>query len=299
MNATHIYNEDCLDTMGKLHEGSVDMILTSPPYADLRDYKGYKQGNINVNDVAHEAFRILKEGGVMVWVIGDKIKNGAENLQPFEHALIISEAGFNLYDTIIYHKDFRGFMGTPENMYYQNFEYMLVFSKGKIKTTNLICDRVSVSKTGGKNIRNKDGSITSKKGIIKVKPVGKRENIWRYEVGGAKSASDKIASEHPAIFPEQLAADHIKSWSNKGDIVYDPFLGSGTTSKMAYLLGRRFMGSEIAKEYCDIANRRLEQVMQQRTFNLEQKVCNDCQEATDDAILAEDGYSCQRCWKNN
>lgn len=252
-----ILNEDCLLTMPKLDNNSIDMILTSPPYSDLRTYKGYKANSLDINAIAHDCFRILKQGGAMVWVVGDKIKDGAENLEPFEHALIITEAGFSLYDTIIYHKDFRGAVGTPKNMYFQNFEYMFVFSKGKIKTTNLIVDRKNTSKTGGGNIRNADGSIKKNKQII-VPPIGKRENIWRYEVGGHKSSTDPFASNHPAIFPEQLAADHITSWSNKGDVVYDPFMGSGTTAKMSYLLGRDYIGSEISEEYCDIAEKRLE-----------------------------------------
>ena len=78
-----------------------------------------------------------------------------------------------------------------------------------------------------------------------------------YSSGYMVSSKDKIAFEHPAIYPEQLVEDHILSWSNENDLIYDPFMGSGTTAKMAILNKRNWIGSEISKEYCDIITRRL------------------------------------------
>ena len=163
---------------------------------------------------------------------------------------------------MIYQKDSISFPET--NRYSQIFEYMFVLSKGKPKTTNIIKDRKNLDyiRTNGKKRikgreRQSDGTLTdSKKGNL-LKEYGSRFNIWRISAGYNKSTKDKIAFEHPAIFPEQLCADHIITWSNPGDLVYDPFMGSGTTAKMAKLNNRKYMGSEISSEYCKIIDERL------------------------------------------
>jgi DNA modification methylase len=88
--------------------------------------------------------------------------------------------------------------------------------------------------------------------IVERKPFGKRNNIWRFDT--------QKNTEHPAPFPEQLANDHIISWSNENDLIYDPFMGSGTTAKMAMLNNRKYIGSEISDKYCDMATNRIKKI---------------------------------------
>ena len=84
MEITKIYNEDCLVTMKKMPDNFVDLVLTSPPYDDLRNYNGYK---LVFENVAKELFRIIKKGGVVIWVVGDKTDNGSESGTSFKQAL--------------------------------------------------------------------------------------------------------------------------------------------------------------------------------------------------------------------
>ena len=134
----NIFNEDCLKTISKMPKDFVDLVVTSPPYDDLRDYDGNKDFNFRL--IVKELFKILKEGGVIVWVVGDQTKNHNESGTSFRQALFFQEIGFNLFDTMIYLKPPRGAVGNNKT-YWQSFEYMFVFSKGKPKTINLIKDR--------------------------------------------------------------------------------------------------------------------------------------------------------------
>ncbi|MBO3635177.1 DNA-methyltransferase [Bacillus subtilis] len=252
-----IHNNDCVQFMREnIGDCSIDLTVTSPPYDDLRNYNGY---SFNFEETAKELYRVTKEGGVVVWVVGDKTHNGSESGTSFKQALYFKEIGFNLHDTMIYEKDSISF--PDKNRYYQIFEYMFVFSKGKPKTVNLISDRKNKWYNGKKHIkghyRKMDGEKVRHNKQNLLKEFGVRFNIWRIPNGHQKSTLDKVAFEHPAIFPERLAEDHILSWSNEGDIVLDPFMGSGTTAKMAALNNRKYIGTEISKEYCDIANERL------------------------------------------
>jgi len=253
-----IYNEDCLITMSqRIPNNFVDLILTSPPYDNLRTYKGY---NFNFEAIASELYRITKKGGILVWIVNDATINGSETGISFKQALFFKEIGFLLHDTMIYQKT--GCPNPSKNRYLANFEYMFVFSKGKPKTYNLIEDRKNrfTERWGkGRKVRKKDGSWLYRDNY-KVKEYGRRFNIWQYNNGGQGYGGDKYADKHPATFPEKLAYDHIISWSNKGDLVYDPFMGSGTTAKMALLSYRKYIGSEISKEYCELATYRLDNV---------------------------------------
>ena len=250
-----IHNEKCQDTMSKLPDGFVDLVVTSPPYDDLRKYSGC--GFDDFEGVAQSLFRVVKDGGVVVWVVADQTKNGSESGTSFRQALYFKEIGFNLFDTMIYQKPPRGAVGNNKT-YWQSFEYMFVFSKGKPKCINLICDRENKdARVGDKSTKRLfDGSKkkVSRSGYGKF---GRRTNVWQYLIGKNHSTKDEVAFSHPAIFPEKLAADHIKSWSNEGDVVYDPFNGSGTTTKMAKVLNRKWLGSEVHNEYCQIANQRI------------------------------------------
>lgn len=246
METNKIYNENCLDTMARMPDNFVDLTVTSPPYDNLRDYKGY---SFDFESIAKELYRITKEGGVVVWVVGDETQDGSESGTSFRQALYFKETGFNLHDTMIYSKN--GFRFPFPNRYHQVFEYMFIFSKGKPKTFNPIKDKPNKHIDYSERMkREKDGSKTFRKAFM-AEEFGKRYNIWQYAIGGDKGV------DHPATFPEKLAEDHILSWSNEGDLVYDPFMGSGTTAKMAMNNKRNYIGSEISKEYCDIAENRL------------------------------------------
>ena len=258
-----IYNYDCIEMMDLLiAEGKqVDLTITSPPYDDLRDYEKSLVWNFDVfKQVADRLYKITKDGGVVVWVVGDKVKNGSETGISFKQALYFKEIGFNLHDTMIYEKDSISF---PEkNRYSQIFEYMFVLSKGKPNTVNIIKDRKNKWYNGKKHIK---GNYRTSGGDVKrhnkqnlLQEYGARFNIWRISTGHQKSTLDKIAFKHPAIFPEKLAQDHILSWSNEGDIVFDCFMGSATTGKMALLNNRKFIGIEKVEDYFEISKQRIE-----------------------------------------
>ena len=233
----------------------LDMTITSPPYDDMRSYKG--KSAIEFAKIAESLFKVTKEGGVVVWVIGDQTKNGNESGTSFKQALYFKEIGFNLFDTMIYLKKPRGACGNNKT-YWQTFEYMFVFSKGQPKTINLLCDRENKeSRSGDRGTKRLyDGTLFNhnREGYGKY---GRRTNVWEYNVGKGHSTKDEIAFKHPAIYPEQLVEDHIVSWSNEGDLVYDPFMGSGTTAKVCKLLKRSYIGSEINGEYVEYAKQRL------------------------------------------
>lgn len=252
-----VYNTECLMGMKQLPNNYIDLTITSPPYDDLRNYNGYY---FDFESVAKELYRVTKDGGVVVWVVGDKTHKGSETGTSFKQALFFKEIGFNIHDTMIYEKDGQGACGS-NYAYWQSFEYMFVLTKGKPKTVNRIRDKPNKyagTKTHS-NItkRMKDGSLKQLK-QLEIQEFGIRTNIWRYGTGKGKSSKDEIAFQHPAIFPEQLAEDHIISWSNECDIVLDIFMGSGTTAKMAKINKRNWIGFEISEKYVEIANKRLE-----------------------------------------
>jgi site-specific DNA-methyltransferase (adenine-specific) len=239
---------DCLEVMKTLPDKSIDMVLTSPPYDNLRTYKGY---TFDFEGIAKELFRITKDGGVVVWVVGDATIKGSETGTSFKQALYFKEIGFNLHDTMIYQKT--NPIPLTHNRYEQGFEYMFVFSKGKPKTFNPILIDVKTpnkkykwkNKEVGSSKRERDEITFSKSKKIKL-------NIFEYALIG-----NRDAGKHPAPFPEKLAEDHILSWSNEGDTILDPMAGSGTTLKMAKKNNRNYIGIEISEEYIEIINKRL------------------------------------------
>ena len=249
MELNKIYNENCLDTMRRMPDGFIDLTVTSPPYDNLRDYKGY---SFDFESIANELYRVTKQGGVLVWVVGDATINGSETGTSFKQALYFMKIGFNLHDTMIYRAKKAPL---THNRYEQEFEYMFVFSKGKPKTFNGITEKKLYmdNRTNKAFRKEKDGNADY--GFCSKKETRLRYNIWEYFTGSGKD--DDIAFNHPAVFPEQLAADHIRSWSNENDIVYDCFGGSGTTAKMAHLMKRNWILSEISSEYVQIAEKRI------------------------------------------
>lgn len=240
-------NMDCLEGLKMLKDESIDLTITSPPYDDLRDYKGYA---FDIKKVVKELYRVTKQGGVCVWVINDRVKNGSKTLTSFRHALHFQDAGFNVNDVMIWNKT-NPMPQVRQPRYNQVFEYMFIFSKGKPKTFNPI---MIPCKTSGLSYKSTAKQITADKNRVYKEMVINKEkvspNIWDMAVAQNKTS-------HPAVFPEELVYKHMISWSNEGDVVMDIFSGSGTTHKVALENNRRFIGFEIAKEYCDIEKERL------------------------------------------
>ena len=241
---------DCVEGLKLIKPNSIDLTVTSPPYDNLRTYNGYC---FDFKSVAKELYRVTKLGGVVVWVVGDATVKGSETGTSFKQALYFKDCGFNLHDTMIWEKT--GMLPTQDR-YYNIFEYMFVFSKGKPKAMNFICDHKT---TAGGRIQKKDACINKGKqkdgvGTFVRNEYSRRTNIWRITIG-----KNKETQGHPAPFPEQLAKDHIITWSNEGDVVLDPFSGSGTTHKLALLNNRKFIGFEISQEYIDIETQRLKE----------------------------------------
>ena len=246
------------DILKSIPKDSVDMVVTSPPYDNLRDYTGEVVWDFEAfKKIAKQLYRVMAPGGVVVWVVGDQIDKGGKTLTSYKQALFFQKIGFKVFDVIIYEK---AGSGPPHpNRYFNSFEYMFVLSKGTPKTINLLRDKpnkwANHSTYSDVTRREKDGSLT-KKGKKVVNEFGVRTNIWRYANGKGFATKDEIAYEHPAIFPEKLAADHILAWSNENDIVLDPFGGSGTVAKIATQLNRRWIHIDVSEEYCKIAEKR-------------------------------------------
>lgn len=249
---------DCVEFMrDHVPGGAVDLIVTSPPYDNLRDYNGYR---FDFEQIAEQMYRVLADGGVAVWVVGDKI-NGGRTLTSFKHALGFEQAGFTVHDVMIYKKKNTPFM--RKNAYTNCYEYMFVLAKGKPKTFNPIMQK-TVRSGVEMLVHNKGADGVNRKTPAKLNKEKVRANIWDYAVGLGGTTNDRFAFEHPAMFPEALARDHILSWSNKGDLVYDPMCGAGTTLKMAAETGRRYLGTDISKQYTALAEKRVSQIVANR-----------------------------------
>lgn len=244
---------DALTLLRGLSAKSVKLILTSPPYDDLRTYGG--NWSFPFEAIAQESYRVLADGGVLVWVVNDSSAGGGESLSSFEQALYFKSIGF-LVETMIWQK--QSGIGEFYGRYEPVFEFMFRLSKGEPKTFNPIM--TPTSQPGHKNgggFRNETGWV---KGEATVTKEQKRlSNIWYIPVGGGMTATDDSAGKHPAMFPEELARRHIMTWTNPGDVVLDYFAGSGTTLKMARNLNRPYIGCDINADYVALAKRRLAQ----------------------------------------
>jgi site-specific DNA-methyltransferase (adenine-specific) len=249
-NLNTLISGDAVVEMGKMPAECIDLVVTSPPYDNLRDYNGY---SFRFEEIAIGLFRVLKQGGVLVWVVGDKI-NGGRSLTSFRQGIYFQELGFTMHDIMIYRKKNTPFMRS--NAYTNAFEFMFVLTKGKPMTFNPLKEK-TVRSGPEMLVHNKKADGVNKKVLKDLKKEKTKTNIWSYAVGLGGTTSDKIAFEHPAVFPEQLAMDHILSWTKEGDTVLDPMCGSGTTCKMARKSGRNFIGIDISPEYIGIAKKRM------------------------------------------
>jgi len=252
-----IIHGDCVKILDEISENSIDLVVTSPPYDNLRSYKGYK---FEFETIAKLLFKILKPGGVIVWVVGDATINGSETGTSFMQALFFKSIGLNLHDTMIFKKQ-NPIPQIYRKRYSNEFEYMFVFSKGKIKTHNPIMvdtlhSGLKLGSTTYKNYSKHDQKRTKFANPVKNKKI--KGNIWQYVVG--KKKEDQEAKEHSAPYPCQLAEDHILSWTKKGDVVLDPMCGSGTTCRMAKVLKRKFIGIDISKDYVKLSKKRLKNI---------------------------------------
>ncbi len=251
-----IYHSDCVTLMESMEANSVDLTVTSPPYDKLRNYNGY---DFNFDKIAQGLFKITQKGGIVVWVVGDKIKNGNRSLTSFKQALYFQEVGFNIHDVMIYKKKNTPFMRA--NAYTNCYEFMFVLSKGSPNTFNPL--KVKTARQGHEMMPfNKGADGINRKTLGELKSEKTKTNIWEYATGLGGTTSDKIAFKHPAVYPEKLAEDHILSWTNPGDVVFDPMCGSGTTCKMALKNNRTYIGCDISKEYVELTEKRLGLVTQ-------------------------------------
>ncbi len=252
-----IIEGNCVEVMKKFDDGVIDLTVTSPPYDNLRNYKGF---DFPFEDIAKELYRVTKQGGVVVWVVNDATIEGSETGTSFNQALYFREIGFNLHDTMIFRKT-NPIPQIYRKRYNNEFEFMFIFSKGTVKTHNpLMVDCLHAGlELNGTTYKNfsKNEQIREKM----AKPVKDKKikgNIWEYVVG--KKQEDQEAKGHPAPFPCELVRDHIKSWTNQGDIVFDPMSGSGTTARVACEMNRQYIGIDISHEYCEIARQRVKKI---------------------------------------
>jgi DNA modification methylase len=260
MKINKIYNESCLDTMSRMSDNFIDLTVTSPPYDNLRTYNdGIDKtwGEHIWKPILQELYRVTKEGGVVVWVVGDATIKGGETGTSFKQALYAMECGFDLHDTMIYQKN--NPIPLNHNRYEQQFEYMFVLCKGKPMTFNPIKVRtMNAGKSYNWSNANDYGDKSAKRRRDETSVTKSHKiqfNIWSFNIAHSKFTNS-------APFPEKLAHDHIISWSNEGDVVYDPFMGSGTTAKMSKSTKRNYIGSEISEEYVNLANRRIAEMPQ-------------------------------------
>lgn len=250
-----IINGNCVDVMKAMPDNSIDMCITSPPYDNLRTYKGFI---FPFDDIAKQLFRIIKGGGIVVWIVCDATINGSETCTSFKQAINFVNTGFNLHDTMIFRKT----NPVPQiyrKRYNNEFEYMFVFSKGAVATHHALkmpCLHAGLELKGTTYKNYSKGEQKRGKLANPVKSEKIKGNIWEYVVG--KKAVDQEAKSHPAPFPYDLAKDHILSWSNENDIVLDPMCGSGTSCVAAFDNNRKFIGIDICAEYCALSKERIE-----------------------------------------
>lgn len=251
---------DCLEVMPTLESGSVDLTVTSPPYDNLRTYNG--NATFDFEEIAKELFRVTKIGGVVVWVVGDATVNFCESLSSFKQVIsFVDVIGFNLLDTMIYYKENYAPAYPTLRRYASQFEYMFVFSKGKPKIFNPIQEHKVRNKEEKVAYRQTDGSLRRK-----VKLIGREtkdaSNVWSFPVGGNLTG-------HPAVFPLQLATNHILSWSNKESVVLDPFAGSFTTAIACINTSRQYICIERDPEYYRIGTQRIREHLDKKSNELQ------------------------------
>lgn len=249
MTSHTIIEGDAATALKTLPNGCVHLGVTSCPYDDLRTY-GKEKVSWDFETIAKELYRVLCPGGVLCWNVNDQVVNGGETLTSCKQKIyFVEQCGFRVHDTMIYEK--RNFSHPEKVRYHQVFEYVYVLSKGAPRAFNPIKDKKNatagcIGNLGVNTYTERDGtkSVREKKLTAEY---GMRTNVW---MGNTRGQEDMcIPLKHPAMMPKWLARDLILSWSNAGDIVIDPFMGSGTTIQQAEATGRSGIGIEINPEY--------------------------------------------------
>ena len=273
LNETYLMN--CIDGMQSMDAECVDLVVTSPPYDDLRTYNDSSKWDHEVfKSVADNLTRVLKDGGVIMWNVNDATIKGSESGSSFRQCLyFMDQCGLRLHDTMIYEKTGTAFASGPKSVRYtQIFEYCFILSKGKPKTINLIQDKKNAwagyTSFGNAKTRKKDGTMhdPNRKSNV-IREYGVRTNIWKIKNSGGFGQSSKASYKHPATMPEELARGHIKTWSDKGDLILDPFMGSGTTAAVAKSLKRDYLGCELHDDYDALIHKRVNEVSETVTVD--------------------------------
>jgi DNA modification methylase len=245
-----IIQGDCIEVLKTLPAESVQCCVTSPPYDALRTC--YLP--LNFEGAAAAIHRVLSPGGVLSWNVADQMVNGSETLTAMRQAIFfVDQCGFLMHDTMIYQK--RNFSHPEKNRYHQVWEYVFVLTKGPIRTFNPIMDRpnLTAGKVGNLGV-NTFTEADGTKGVREKKmtrEMGMRHNVWLGNTRGQEEMCVEL--KHPAMMPKWLARDLIISFSNPGDMVCDPFFGSGTTGEVSLELGRNCIGIELNPDYCELA----------------------------------------------
>ncbi|PIU83918.1 MAG: site-specific DNA-methyltransferase [Elusimicrobia bacterium CG06_land_8_20_14_3_00_38_11] len=251
-----IQNIDCIKGMKHLPDNSVDLVVTSPPYDGIRKYNGF---SINLSEVGKELFRVLKDGGIAVMVIQDQTIKYAKTLTSFRTIIDwCDNAGFRLFECCLYRKH-----GTDGAWYSKRFrvdhEYIPIFLKGERpqyfnkEPLKIPSKWAGVTMTGGATRCTNGKTLESRP--ITINPMKCRGTVWEYLTCGD---GDRLKHQHPATFPDKLPYDVIQCFCPENGIVLDPFMGSGTAAIAAIKLNRKFIGFEISKDYCNLANKRIE-----------------------------------------
>jgi len=247
---------DNVSLLKTLPDECIDLVVTSPPYDELRDYNGYI---LDLHGLGEQLLRVLKDGGICVMVIQDSTKDFAKSLTSFRTIVDwCDNIGFRLFECNIYNRQ-----GTEGAWWKQRFrvdhEYMPIFLKGKrpqyFDKENLKIPSKHANKVmTGANIRTKNGKTGSRK--VKINPTKCPGTVMTF--GNTCGGESKLKSKHPAVFPNMLAYDMIECFCPPDGIVLDPFNGSGTTTLAAKSLGRNYIGIDVSDEYNKIAELRLE-----------------------------------------
>lgn len=262
MNRLHL--GDCVAGMRTLPDGCIPLTVTSPPYDNLREYGGH---TFDFGAVARELWRVTAPGGVLVWFTQDQTVGGGQTGTGCRQQLFLQDIGFRVYERIVMDR----INPLPRTRHYSGvLEIAVVLSKGRPRSVNLLCDKPNrqAGAVYPTFCRSRSGRVDGR-----AKPIpryGVRGVVWRYTVGGPHSTADLGDYAHPSVMPEAMAEDHIRSWSRPGDVVLDPFLGSGTTAKIALLNDRRYLGYEVHEPYFGIAHRRLADAREEYSRRLDE-----------------------------
>lgn len=254
LDLNEVYCGDAHELLGMIDDNSIDLVVTSPPYDNLRQYNSFRieddWNEERFKCVAKELKRVLKDGGVVVWNVFDKVENGSRTGTSLRQCLYFQEIGFNINDYMIFAKT-NPMPQVRQPRYASNFEFMWVLSKGKPKTFNPIMrDCKCAGQSYNSTCKNMGGESGRTHKSFNINKQSVDYSIWNMAVA-------KNDTNHPAVYPYELPYKHIKTWTNEGDVVLDPFMGSGTTALAAIDLKRNYIGFDVSNEYVEMCKERI------------------------------------------